>query len=61
MPWWSYCVLGFITVIVYDVFKRILNKHINNNLILSLVCLTLTVVICTGLFIAVDRLLTYIR
>lgn len=52
MTWWTYCILGMVTVVTYNALKRFLKGSIRNNFFLVIVCFILTVAICTGLFAA---------
>lgn len=61
MPWWIYCILGAVTVIVYDLLKKQLNKHIGSKYLLSFICFILTIAICSTLMAVVDGLFPELR
>ncbi len=50
MPWWTYLILGALSVTVYDLSKHFLKRYMKKGFFLSLICFVLTVAICTAVF-----------
>lgn len=59
MPWWI--ISGAVTVIVYNLLKKELNKHIDSKYLQTFICFILTIAICCILWAVADGLFPELR